>query len=116
MPILYNDSAYSSSNFGTAYLPISGANITGSFLAENITITQPTSRIELRGAQNEPAGRIVQTEYEGGNATLQVSGNFPSLGSLFGFQGFVYYLDEVGKQFTQADVYKAQVSFARKYN
>ena len=43
MPAFYNDSAFTT-NYGTAFLPITGANVTGSFLAENINITQPSSQ------------------------------------------------------------------------
>lgn len=115
MPAFYNDSAHITS-YGTAYLPISGSAVTGLFLAENISINQPSSKIELRNQINEPGGRIVAADFEAGSATLQVSGVFPSLGSLFGFQGTVFYLDEIGKQFAQGDVYKAAVNFAKKYN
>ena len=115
MPAFYNDSAFTT-NYGTAYIPITGANLTGLCLAENINITQPSQRIELRDDKNAPAGRIQTADFENGNTTLQVSGAFPSQGAQFGFRGTVYSLDEIGQQFAQGDVYKAAVTFTKKYN
>lgn len=115
MPAFLNDSSFST-NYGTAYLPITGAGLTGFALAENITITIPSTKIELRNHLNEPAGRINSADFENGSATLQVSGAFPAQGALFGFQGTTYYLDEIGKQYVQADIYKAAVNFCKRYN
>jgi len=114
MPALFNDSNFQ--NFGSAFLPISGSAVTGVFMAENLTITRPTTVIDIRGPQNEPAGRILTADYVNGSATLQVSGVFPSLGSTFGFNGNVFYINEVGETYAQGDINKASVNFFRRYN
>lgn len=119
MAAIYNDSSFST-KYGTAYLPITGAPgvgaVTGSFLAENITITVPSQSIDIRNHLNEPAGRILTPDFVNGSATVQVSGSFPNIGSTFGFDGTVYYLSEIGQTFALGDIYKASVNFNKKYN
>jgi hypothetical protein len=115
MASFYNDSSFST-NYGTVYLPVTGSNVTGLFLAESLTINQPSTTIDLRNQLNEPAGRIAISDFEHGNTTLQVSGAFPALGATFGFNSTVYYLSEVGRVYAQNEVFKSSVTFLKKYN
>lgn len=115
MSAIINDSNFST-NYGTVYLPVTGSAITGTFLAENLTVTVPAQTIDLRNNLNEPAGRILIADFVNGSATLQVTGVFPSIGSTFGFKNNVYYFAEVGESYAQGDIYKANVNFNKKYN
>jgi hypothetical protein len=116
MPDFYyrNDSSFQS-NYGTVYLTISGAS-TGVYLAESLTLTTPTSTVEIRDHLNRPAGSIVQENFTEGTATLQVSGAFPTIGARFGYDGRTFFITDAGHQLSQTDIYKAPISFRREYN
>ncbi len=115
MPSFYNDSSFST-NYGTVLLPISGEGVTGSFVAESMTLNNPSTVIDIRNHLNEPLGRIAIPDFINGTADILVSGVFPKRGAQFGFDSATYYLTEVGQRYAQADIYKANISFNRKYN
>jgi hypothetical protein len=117
MASFYNDGALS---FGSSVLPITGLNGTllGNYIAENITVNYPSTVIEVRNAINEPAGWVGVSGFIAGSSTLQIGSGqaTPHNGAVFGFNGSVFALSEVGDTRTQADIFKASVSFRKKYN
>ena len=117
MSYFYNDGSY---NYGSAILPITGlgGSLLGNYVAENITVNFPSTVIEIKNQINDPAGWIGISGFVGGTSTVQVGSgqSLPHNGAVFGFNGNVFALSEVGDNRTQGDIFKAAVSFRKKYN
>ncbi|MDB6026300.1 MAG: hypothetical protein JWM68_2523 [Verrucomicrobiales bacterium] len=122
----FNDGAIP---YGSRILSITNANMgtpaAVDAIAENISLTRPSTAIERKGILDEPTGAVIVAGFVTGSATLQLATSAsipPNLGATFmstfdsvtGSESF--YVSEVGIPETQGDAKKVTISFRKKYN
>lgn len=94
------------------------------FVAENVTITEPSTVIEVRDHLGVPSDQVIIPGFITGTATLQfpdTSTVAPTIGATFlytanGSTAITYYVSEVGQPITQMDIKKVNVGFRKKLN
>jgi hypothetical protein len=106
--------------YGSAVITIGGVG----FVAESITITEPSTTIEVRNQIGEPSGQVTIPGFITGSTPLQFPTTAqvaPTIGATFlyaanGATSTTYYVSEVGQPVTQMDIKKAQLSFRKRLN
>jgi len=108
--------------FGSQAVTINGVL----FVAENITVNEPTTVIERRNEVGDPSGQVIVPQFINGTATLQLATTStvcPTIGATFTLTRsgtpaatFAAIVSEVGEQLNQTDAKKVAVSFRKKYN
>lgn len=86
MPAVYNDGVLP---YGSRVLTITNPGVGAvatTYIADNIQLTRPTTKIERRNELNEPTGKVTLRDFETGTATLQLATTstvLPVLGATF---------------------------------
>ncbi len=89
------------------------------YIAEDITITAPTTVVEIKDPSGIPTGQALIPEVITGTAKLQLatgSTAMPQLGGTFTLQGATWYVSETGKAYTQGQYVYSNISFRMRIN
>jgi hypothetical protein len=104
--------------FGIPDSPVTINSIT--YIAEDINITRPSNRPEIKDASGLPIGQVIIPQIETGTAKLQLASGstaIPTIGlTMILATAKTYYLTEVGRAYTQGNYAYVNISFAEKLN
>jgi len=104
--------------FGIPDSPVSINSVT--YIAEDINITRPSNRPEIKDANGIPIGQVIIPQVETGTAKLQLATAataIPTIGLTMTLAtAKIYYLTEVGRAYTQGNYVYVNISFAEKLN
>ena len=99
---------------------------TQTFVAENITTTEPTTVIERRDELGSPAGQVIISNFITGSCVLQLattSTPLPTIGATFVVvragtpaSTIAVIISEIGEVLNQTEAKKVNVSFRKKIN
>lgn len=115
----YNDGSVP---YGSQVVSIGGV----SFVAESISITEPSTVVERRDELGNPSGQVIIGQFINGSCVLQLATTatqLPTFGTTFSLTrpgtpavtiGVI--ISEVGEVLNQSEAYKVNVSFRKKYN
>lgn len=105
--------------FGSQVVTIGAAG----FVAENISLEQPSQAIERRDEVGNPSGQVIVEQFNTGTAVLQLATTataVPTIGATFtmalngGLTAGVV-VSQVGQPFAQLDARKVNISFRKRY-
>lgn len=113
--------AYNDVNIPVGAQILTIASVT--FVAENISFTQPSTVLERRDEDGDPSGQVFIAGFDNGTATLQLATTStvpPAIGATFtltrnGGATIGCVISEVGEPQDQMDIRKINVSFRRRY-
>lgn len=105
--------------FGAQVLTIGAVT----FVAENISFSQPSTVVERRDEDGDPSGQVAVAGFDNGTTTLQLATTStvpPAIGATFtltrnGGATVGCFISEVGEPQDQMDIRKLNVSFRRRY-
>lgn len=105
--------------FGSQIVTIGGVG----FVAENISLEQPTQIIERRDQTGNPSGQVIVEQFDNGTAVLQLATTAtvpPTIGASFTFAfangtQVPCVVSQVGSPFAQLEAVKVNISFRKRY-
>jgi hypothetical protein len=114
LPAIYSDGTQV---FGVPASPVTINNVT--YIAEDITITRPTTRPVIKDANGVPIGQTIIPDVDTGTAKLQLAASntaIPTRSQTMTLETATWILTEVGEAYTQGAYAYVNISFALKLN